>query len=230
MKKQLLLGFVLASCLSYPALSQTQGRVAPGAVVPPPAEGAGTGGGGVIIDPPLVVYCAENVSNYQARADSVQALLDKTQVPTGILYDRVSRSAGLVGFNATAPDTSDFGHFRQAIYDLHASAYNTRILPCQRDVRDYAQLRLDRDTVAIGVLHYRFNYLDSTAVASNLLYYDTKRHQRAGPTARRAWAASLALPDAGSNRGGACENAALWGRHLPPRPGAVFHQHRAHPQ
>ena len=129
-------------------------------------------------DPPVISYCAENVSSYQARADSVQALLDKTQIPTGILYDRVSRAAGLVGFNAVAPDTSDFGHFRQAIYDLHASAYNTRVLPCQRDVRDYAQLRLDRDTVSIGVLHYRFNYLDSTAVANNLLYYDTNTPAR----------------------------------------------------
>lgn len=110
-------------------------------------------------------------------ADSVLLHLDKAQIPSGILYDRVVPYAALPYFNrfrvdTSSADTSGFGYFRQSVSELHAASYNPAVLPCQQDVRDYAQLRLARDTVAIGVLHYRFGALDSTAVANNLVYWD----------------------------------------------------------
>ena len=101
------------------------------------------------------------------------APLDKNQVPYGVLYDRAAQGAGLIQFNAQAPDTSSVLHFRQAVYDLHTTAFNTALLPCQANVRDYARQSSDRDTALIGMLQYKFGYIDSTAVASNLLYYDT---------------------------------------------------------
>ncbi|SHM27692.1 hypothetical protein [Hymenobacter psychrotolerans] len=39
--------------------------------------------------PPVQAACAEPVSGFQAHADSSFLPLDKSQIPTGLLYDRV---------------------------------------------------------------------------------------------------------------------------------------------
>ena len=61
------------------------------------------------VAPPVEAYsCSETVSGFQHKADSLLQYLDKSQIPTRILYDRVSRAAGLVGFNTTAPRPASF--------------------------------------------------------------------------------------------------------------------------
>ena len=119
------------------------------------------------------VTYARLLSGLQAHADSVYAPLDKVPIPYDVLYNRACQQANLLRFNAQAPDTSTVGHFRQSLYELHTSSYNTTRLPCQADVRAYARQSSDRDTALIGMLHYGFGYLDSTAVTDNLVYYDT---------------------------------------------------------
>ena len=58
---------------------------------------AAAGGGG--IPPGELYYCPETRSTYQIRADSALQALDKTQMPTGILYDRTAGTAYLDLFN-----------------------------------------------------------------------------------------------------------------------------------
>ncbi|SHM07805.1 hypothetical protein [Hymenobacter psychrotolerans] len=41
------------------------------------------------LEPPVDITCAEPVGRPQAVADSLLELLDKSQIPTGLLYDRV---------------------------------------------------------------------------------------------------------------------------------------------
>lgn len=59
---------------------------------------AAAGGGGGI-PPAEIYYCPETQSTYQIRADSALQALDKTQMPTGILYDRTAGTAYLDLFN-----------------------------------------------------------------------------------------------------------------------------------
>lgn len=100
MKHWLFIGFALAATLPQQVLAQkaassTAAKIAGG-------EAPET----------LIRYCSEPISRLQAHADSIYTPLDKAQVPSGILYDRTGQLAGLTGFNATAADTSSFGHFR----------------------------------------------------------------------------------------------------------------------
>ena len=62
------------------------------------ATSAAAGGGGGI-PPGELYYCPETRSTYQLRADSALQALDKTQVPTAILYDRTAGTAYLDLFN-----------------------------------------------------------------------------------------------------------------------------------
>lgn len=136
MKHFFVLGLALAAMLPYQAFSQKHSNSTP--VVA--AKIAPGGGGG---DPSGVLYCSEPISGLQAHADSIYAPLDKTQVPYGVLYNRACQLAELLRFTAQAPDTSSARHFRQALYELHTTAYNTALLPCQADVRDYARQSSD---------------------------------------------------------------------------------------
>lgn len=65
--------------------------------------------------------CTEAVSRQQRTADSLLVPLDKSQIPTHILYDRVAPLALLDGFNLRYqnPDTSSVRHYLQAYYELH---------------------------------------------------------------------------------------------------------------
>lgn len=69
--------------------------------------------------------CRETPSTYQLSADSVLQGLDKSQVPTGILYDRTAGTAYLDLFNRAHNDldTSSVQHFLQAYYELRMATY-----------------------------------------------------------------------------------------------------------
>lgn len=116
--------------------------------------------------------CTEAVSGFQHKADSLLQRLDKTQVPTGILYDRVSSQAALHAFNRANgnADTSNVNHFLQAYYELHAADYrNPHTAPCRQVLRDNARYYAERGQILIGALRYRFNYIDTNAVRNNQL-------------------------------------------------------------
>ena len=121
-------------------------------------------------------HCTEAVSRHQHDADSLLQALDKSQIPTHILYDRVPNLARLDWFNQLSgnPDTSSASHFMQAYYELHAAAYNNpHTDPCRQVLSDNATHYWQRDTLLLGVLRYRFNYIDSNAVRNGQLRWDT---------------------------------------------------------
>ena len=100
------------------------------------------------------------------------ANLDKSQISTGVLYDRVAGMAALDVFNLcyNNPDTSSVSHFLQAYYEMHVTPYVTSSQePSRQVLRDNARYYAERGQVLIGALRYRFNYIDSNAVANNQL-------------------------------------------------------------
>ena len=93
------------------------------------------------VELPVTIYqCAEPVGGAQHRADSLLALLDKSQIPTHILYDRVPALAQLrvFGQHAGNADTSSVQHFLQAYYELRAAAYAIDGRPCRQLLADNA--------------------------------------------------------------------------------------------
>jgi len=56
--------------------------------------------------------------------DSLTAPLDKSQIPSGILYDRAMPLAALHSFAVRWADTTSNAHLRQAYLELWMAAYN----------------------------------------------------------------------------------------------------------
>ena len=65
---------------------------------------------------------AQDNITYTKMADSLLSPVSKTQIATGILYDRVAPFAALHSFKNT--DTSSYWHFIQAYSELYTAAYN----------------------------------------------------------------------------------------------------------
>jgi hypothetical protein len=66
---------------------------------------------------------------FTQMADTLLYPLNKAQITTGILYDRVFPFAGLHAFGALNgnADTTYYGHYRQAHSELYQAAYRCEI-------------------------------------------------------------------------------------------------------
>ncbi|MGI4875822.1 MAG: hypothetical protein ACRYFX_32085 [Janthinobacterium lividum] len=168
---------LLLTCCALPALAQfTPLPIHP--PTPPGGDGPIHPVGG---ETETSYYCADAISRQQHDADSLLLALDKSQIPTHILYDRVAGLARLDWFNLlhNDPDTSRVQHFMQAYYELHAADYTAHPThPCRQTLADNAAHYRQRDTLLLGVLRYRFNYIDSNAVRNNQLRWDRSAPSR----------------------------------------------------
>ena len=109
---------------------------------------------------------------WKQHADYQLQNLNKTLVPTGILYDRVFPFAnadeytGLPAF--TNIDTTSAGHFTQAYYEMYNSTYNNTSLLAPDSLDN--KIKSDGlNTVPIGILLYKFNSVDTNALQDHLL-------------------------------------------------------------
>ena len=164
--------FGLALLLSWPALAQRRGSTAP---LPPKGIAAKVAPGGGV-DP---VYVVPEQTPWSHVVDSMLQYVDKSQIPSGILYDRVLPLAGLPYFDRFRADTTSATHLRQAYLELFISAYRQRAFPfTPSQLREKAEAFTRRDSVPLAVLDYRLHYLDTMAVYNNQLvlqnglYYD----------------------------------------------------------
>ncbi|TGE14584.1 hypothetical protein [Hymenobacter elongatus] len=106
----------------------------------------------------------ESVGPYTSLVDSLISNLDKTRVPTGILYDRVAGLSSLDDF--TASSSSSAGHFFQRYYDLSTAAYSkpTAMFPyTQTEIHATAEQQIRGGQLPLGVLDVRFAVLDTLA-------------------------------------------------------------------
>ena len=149
--------FGLALLLSLSAYAQ---RPIGGATT----NAAGGGGTGP------VEYIPAEETPWSHVADSMLYYLDKSQIPSGILYDRVVPYAALPYFDRFQADTSSVAHLRQAYLELWLAAYNRQafaLTPSQ--LREKADALVRGGTVPLAVLDYRLHYLDTMAVYRNQL-------------------------------------------------------------
>ncbi|GAA3931193.1 hypothetical protein [Hymenobacter algoricola] len=128
-------------------------KIVPLAIQPPAQTGA-----------PLAVP-----GSYRYRMDSLMTALDKTQVLTGILYDRVFPIARLDIFGQTTADTSSYLHFLQANQELWYASYRNVGLGASALIRSRAMQHTMANSVPFGILHYKFHILDTLAVQQGAL-------------------------------------------------------------
>lgn len=114
--------------------------------------------------------------SYRQNFDHFIAPLDKNQFTAGVLYDRVYPFARLHRFLPRAQqDTSSYRHFVQAYHEINLATFDEAALkPFQELKRDVA-MHTAKGAVPIGILHYSFNYIDSTALNDNTLSVQNKQ-------------------------------------------------------
>ncbi|WP_299291991.1 T9SS type A sorting domain-containing protein [uncultured Mucilaginibacter sp.] len=121
----------------------------------------------------LALVCAtvqaQTQKNYTQTADSCMSNLNKSNITTGIFYDRVYPFSGLSVFNDNYADTSSNSHYLQGYNELYNAAYSTNSMVAPDNYLQQVSAKLQSAIVPIGILNYRFNYLDTTAIQNNLI-------------------------------------------------------------
>ena len=115
---------------------------------------------------------------YTEMFDSVFSVVSKAQATTKILYERVAPFAGLQNFNSSVSfvDTSNSKHFMRAYRELYDAAFEPFAkLPFDGDslkslIGDSGDIV---DIVDIGILHYKFNMIDSVVAMQKLIIVDS---------------------------------------------------------
>ena len=123
----------------------------------------------------IITTYAQNTSffDYTESFDYVFRNISRADATTGILYERVVPFSGLYNFNSNTysnVDTSNVDHFLQGYTELYKASFQpVNSLPF--DCETMQSFFEKNDIVDIGILHYKFNILDSV-VAYQKLYYD----------------------------------------------------------
>ncbi|MEP6583514.1 MAG: T9SS type A sorting domain-containing protein [Ginsengibacter sp.] len=110
-----------------------------------------------------------DTTTFQGKADYYLQYVDKAQIPTQILYDRVFPIARLDAFNQGTSDTSSYGIFMQALSELRNASYSTTNVPLTNDVEALVTQQRLLNKVPISIAHYQFNWIDTLALQNNLL-------------------------------------------------------------
>lgn len=97
--------------------------------------------------------------DYTVVMDSLFRYVNKEQVTTGVLYDRVIANANLVEFNDEKSNkTSSFWHFVQGWSELNRASFNPTIKPAH-EIIDKILDKKD-NSIDIGIINTKINYVD----------------------------------------------------------------------
>lgn len=95
---------------------------------------------------------------YTHFTDSLFQHLNKTEITTGILYDRIFPIASLHSFNKNYADTGSNGYFLQAYKEMYQAAYDNSLWITPEDVKAIAiSKKYDAyKEIPVGLAHYSF--------------------------------------------------------------------------
>lgn len=112
---------------------------------------------------------ALNFPTYRQDADTTLKRLDKTKIPTHILYDRIYPMAALQSYNNSITDTAAYSRFLQASAELKNASYNSMTMITSAQMKYYNDNASRGDTVRLGVLNFSFNLINPDA-DTNVVY------------------------------------------------------------
>jgi hypothetical protein len=109
---------------------------------------------------------------YKETAYTILKNLDKSQIPTGILYENVLPLANIYEYTGNSnTDTSNTAHFLQAYAEIYLSAFNNSGMKHYFDLYDEIESFHSNPKYhhPIGIIDYNFNTIHPDAVNNNLL-------------------------------------------------------------
>lgn len=111
------------------------------------------------------------MSPYTKMADSLLQYLDKSEVTTSILYDRVFPFARLDEYRNSL-DTTNYQHFMQVYNELYSAHYNPKGKLASTDsYDDIVDWYRFNSILPLGIMDMKYNQLKPDAVEKNLIYY-----------------------------------------------------------
>jgi hypothetical protein len=150
-----------------------------------------------------LLLCCNLIANAQSQSpltftqamDSLLAPLDKSRIPTGILYERVEPFANIDLFNISSPDPfiSEYSFFCQTYFELYNAAYNRSSWLKPDYLKAWAEGEALQGKYTVGVLDYQFNMIDSNAVNNGLLTYSNGQFHDVPGAANPYWAKRLQM-------------------------------------
>jgi hypothetical protein len=99
---------------------------------------------------------AQEVKTYTQTMDSLLVSIDKKQMKTSTLYDRVFPFANLT----QQKDTTDFGYFRQAYSELYRASYNPTFKSSDEIYIEINKDQKELEIIPLGILDVSFDYLN----------------------------------------------------------------------
>jgi len=109
-----------------------------------------------------------DTSTFSKKIDYTIQFIDKTKIPTGILYDRVFPAAGLNTFNQVGrQDTSSYNHFIQSYSEINNSSYRQNTSPSVDMFKNLILKNRNGINIPIGLLNYEFNIIDTLSIVNN---------------------------------------------------------------
>ncbi|RQO31289.1 hypothetical protein DBR32_04795 [Taibaiella sp. KBW10] len=108
---------------------------------------------------------------YIETQDSLFLHLDKTRIPSGVLYDRVFPWADLS--LGRLPDLIDYAYTEQAWYELELATYDRNAIMMTADAMKQRILENEQSDkgITLGYIDYRFNSMDTNALKNGAIVY-----------------------------------------------------------
>ena len=114
----------------------------------------------ILVGTPIIHAQEESIKSYIHVQDSIFQHLNKENIPTGALYDRVYQWADLEAF--TNEDTVNYTFAMQAWHELYLSIYQPDGFLTTSEARNKSiQNELDGKVISIGYIIYQYNHFDS---------------------------------------------------------------------
>ncbi|MDY6026235.1 hypothetical protein [Bergeyella zoohelcum] len=104
---------------------------------------------------------------YTQKMDSLMQYVDKSQMTTPILYDRVFSFTNL---DKKTPNNVDYNYFIQAWSELHRASNNPNFISAD-ELKVLAKESQKNNRIQLGVIHLKYNYIDyGTPQSPNLVF------------------------------------------------------------
>ena len=114
----------------------------------------------------------KDTSTFQGKSDYILQYIDKSKIPTQILYDRVFPMAGLDFFNQATNDTSSYTHFIQSYSEIYYANYQQNSLPSPGILKNLVLKNRNDNNIPLALMRYAFNIIDTLSIANNLFVKD----------------------------------------------------------
>jgi len=129
--------------------------------------------------------------------DSAFLFLDKTEINTGILYDKANHLSSLENYNGFNDSICTFSNWKQMYYEIYNAQFQKSLnVPSLQNVIDLKNIfsNSKNDAVPLTIMNFNYNKIKAFAIDSNLIginngkYFDVSNRTESPYEEKRVFA------------------------------------------